>query len=518
MGVVNNDNNIFFNFFKNVNNIQQPQIVNNDVMQFDFSKFFSNCTNSNMNSNCYLEAPEGLTQFSFNGASLDIFRNKDKYKTQFVYPQNFNMNEFMDKCVNFKSNRPDPVQLSPESAKGTINGTIDETVVQGRTGDCWLISSLLSLSKNDQGRKVISDAITQNSDGSVTIDFKGVGVSYTLTKDEIAQFDTDKVLNDSYSNGDNDVLVFELAAEKLRQDIQNGKVQVDNKAMAYVGNGGGITDGGDPAQMIYYLTGTQSNQIMNQSGSLTRDQLNSALQDALNTNSVVNIGLLDGYHSCKCTDGSTYSIDLSEGGGHALAVTNITQDTVTFVNPWDSSKEYTVTWDEFANLGVDYMCSSDLTQKDEKQTVDLTNGSKQLENNTSVSSGGSCGSGGKSKKADSPKVDDPFDTDKIDEEEDEEDEEKISKSEAMRILFQLLGEFRANNEGVEIDKADMINSLLQLFNSPDIDSDDIDNSYIDFKDFEDYKEHKSDIDDKTFANTDDVIDLLSQFFGPIEKA
>lgn len=67
-------------------------------------------------------------------------------------------------------------------------------------------------------------SITSNPDGSVTVNFKGVGVSYTISLDEIKKHDTDNIKNDAYSNGDNDMLVLELAVEKLKKDIESGKV------------------------------------------------------------------------------------------------------------------------------------------------------------------------------------------------------------------------------------------------------------------------------------------------------
>ena len=46
-----------------------------------------------------------------------------------------------------------------------------------------------------------------------------------------------------------------------------------------------------------------------------------------------------------------------------MAITNVDAEnrTVTFVNPWDSTEEFTMSWEEFANLGIGYMCSSDMS-------------------------------------------------------------------------------------------------------------------------------------------------------------
>ena len=59
----------------------------------------------------------------------------------------------------------------------------------------------------------------------------------------------------------------------------------------------------------------------------------------------------DATYSWKTTDGNSESFDMSTSG-HALAITDITSNTVTFANPWDSSEHFEVTWSEFANIGI----------------------------------------------------------------------------------------------------------------------------------------------------------------------
>lgn len=84
---------------------------------------------------------------------------------------------------------------------------IDEPVSQGGTGDCWILTGVLSLASTEVGKQIIKSSITANSDGSVTVTFKGIGVSYTISIEEIKKHDTDNIKGDAYSNGDNDMLV-----------------------------------------------------------------------------------------------------------------------------------------------------------------------------------------------------------------------------------------------------------------------------------------------------------------------
>ena len=360
------------------------QTINNTSTFFDFDENYQFLENFQNNFEEYPnfrrkkhDIPNGHSHYEYKGAKFDIYRNEDEYKSQFIRPYGFDDKEFfehfedLERIVLFSKDNSTKTQ----TIKG-INGEIDENVIQGITGDCWLISSVYSLVQTEEGRELIKDSITVNDDNTVTVSFKGLGVSYTLSADEIYKHDTDTNTSDDYSNGDNDMLVLELATEKLWEDINSGKIKLDstNQNILYSGSGQGITEGGLPSQMIYYLTGIESQEYYNNDLSdLSKNKVYDILQNALDSgNTVLNIGLYYNTHTTRLTDGSKYSIDLGDGG-HALAVTNITSDTVTFVNPWDGNTEYEVSWEEFANLGIGYISSSNLNNINTKEeTTNMT--------------------------------------------------------------------------------------------------------------------------------------------------
>jgi len=93
-----------------------------------------------------------------------------------------------------------------------INGMIDQNVKQKGTGDCYLIASVIELSQKPAGAKAIKEMITKNPDGSVTITFKGVNKSYTISQQEIAEAD-------NFSAGDDDMRAIEIAFDKYRRDL-----------------------------------------------------------------------------------------------------------------------------------------------------------------------------------------------------------------------------------------------------------------------------------------------------------
>ncbi len=327
--------------------------------------------------------PNGLSEYKYKDSKYKIYRHGDRYRSEFIGRHGVDRNEFFKHFEELQPQKRGFKDYASSAIINDINGRIDTPVLQGNTGDCWLLTALEAMSSTQAGKEIIANSIYINNDNTVTINFSGLGVSYTLTAEEIAKHDTDNTLSDSYSNGDNDALIMELAVEKLWKDINSGRVSLNtnNEDITYTDRS--IDGGGLPIQMIYYLTGVEANEYYNDDlSNLSKNTIYQVLQNALeNGSTAVNFGIYYNEHSAKLIDGSTYSLDV-EDGGHALAITNITSDTVTFVNPWDSSEEYTMSWSEFASLGIGYMSSADLTKaKDTREFVDMIDDSNSIDNN-----------------------------------------------------------------------------------------------------------------------------------------
>lgn len=238
------------------------------------------------------------------------------------------------------------------------DGDIDEFKQCG-TGDCWLLAGILSLNATINGRMILKDALTFNPDNSVTVHFKGVGVSYTITAEEILEAEAHHSSSRAYAEGDNDVLIFELATEKLRRDIDAGNVEIkeggvyDNYSSKDNGQPGeGITSGW-PEQFVYFLTGKKADYLRDIN--LLKEQdvinfLNVHLESFIEDDFALSFALLGGVYNATTVDGETFNLFLD--GAHALSIVDLTEDTITIVNPWDSEKKYTFTWEEFAKLGL----------------------------------------------------------------------------------------------------------------------------------------------------------------------
>lgn len=327
-----------------------------------------------VSTNQLITIPEGVSTYELDGNDITVYRKDDDIKGQ-VVGYDVNLKDLLKNFSDWKAVEPVAVEDDNTTNPSKVNGEIDEYVGQGGTGDCWLLTGVLALNSTEVGKNIIKSSITANADGSVTVNFKGVGVSYTISLDEIKKHDTDDIKGDAYSNGDNDMLVLELAVEKLKNDIASGKVKLDVIEDSYEGYNGesGEIEGGFPQQLLYFLTGEESTtatakyirapQTPNDPAQtfIPESYINKIFNEALeNGNTAITFGLYDGTHSAKLTNGKDYTLPLGRGG-HALAITNLTKDTVTFVNPWDSTKEYTMSWSEFAKLGIGMIATTDLS-------------------------------------------------------------------------------------------------------------------------------------------------------------
>lgn len=244
---------------------------------------------------------------------------------------------------------------------------------QGNTGDCWLLTGLISLNATSQGRQILKESLTFNSDNSITVNFKGVGVSYTITAEEIleAQAESER-FEGAYSDGDNDVLVFELAVEKLRRDIAAGKIDLpisgkySTTSESDSGKAGEGISGGFTEQFVYFLTGKKANKISALDLALEKNRIkdffNKYYNDFQNGTIALSFSIVGIEHKATTIDGKELNINLSDKKlGHALSIVAMTNNTVTIVNPWDSKIEYTLTWEEFAKLGVSSLIAMPLT-------------------------------------------------------------------------------------------------------------------------------------------------------------
>lgn len=236
------------------------------------------------------------------------------------------------------------LDTSPGVIWANSDGKIDY-VKQYCTGDCWLLSGLVTLSLSPEGAKEIKDAMTKNADGSISIRFRGVegSPSYKVTKEDMASNS-----NSRLSGGfDNDPYIWEIATRKLLLEHPELKEMQDPKEPL---------EGGNACQFIswitgksYYLFGSDRNE----------DQLYNFLRDAQN-NSTIFAMTVSSYkkdeRSGKITsfsgkqNPSIYNNPkIKETHEYALKEIDVQNQTITLLNPVDSRIPWTLSWKDFAD-------------------------------------------------------------------------------------------------------------------------------------------------------------------------
>lgn len=306
-----------------------------------------------------------------------------------------------------------------------INNKIDERVQQKGTGDCYMLTTLNALNCTPEGQDIISNLVTHNEKlHTYTVNFPGVDVSYTFSASSIARAENktyEKVSADGvrgvgnswYSEGDDDVLLLEMAFERFREDVKDGRY--DNKdwpdfvySSSNYNENKSALDSGSMAQVYYMMTGEEPSFVentdhnpdaihdtldrikdsgrpyaiyasINAKNGYEEDVNGDYYIDYFNGNAIKKIddttpddvqrysftgGGSNSYNRITLTgidkEGNNSSISLTNNsdGGHALAITSITDDTLTIINPWDSDKEVTVNREDFEGYmnNVQFAC------------------------------------------------------------------------------------------------------------------------------------------------------------------
>lgn len=304
-----------------------------------------------------------------------IFSSSDKINTKTNQEENSKVKEQTAKKANFFTNFFDKfkqAKISDSSTQTTSNEPVKgngkiENTKQQKTGDCYLLSAVNALSYTDEGKKAIKDALEWKDNGDVTVHFKGGAGNYTVTHEEINKILKEQNENGpntyKYSSGDVDMIALEKGFEKLFDDVSKGKFQFTESGYSQTedlrkdkAEWGRVLDGGNEHQVMALLTGKKSEII----------GLNDNTKNILDNYNGKNVALT---FSWNCTQQDEISIkdingeEVSLIGEHAYAIKDATSDTITVINPWDSSKEIKMSRETFDN-NVGLMCICDMSKND----------------------------------------------------------------------------------------------------------------------------------------------------------
>lgn len=257
---------------------------------------------------------------------------------------------------------------------------------QGTTGDCWLLSGLKSLSVTPIGADIIRNSITKNEDGTVTVNFKGANKSYTITEEEFnetakeAITNPDGVQEKKFATGDADVLLFELAMKKLKNEMAEGKTGSDlpNYAKILLNKEAPI-EGGAGAQLYYLLTGKEACGISAigaknpETGEVLLENNKEKLSEFLEKYSVDNKKYaaafgVDKEISVKTLTGKDYRFVPH----HEYAVEGTFGGNIIISNPNDSAQKIIIPQSEFLNMGVSLLTYQNLKDDNDPFDKELT--------------------------------------------------------------------------------------------------------------------------------------------------
>lgn len=236
--------------------------------------------------------------------------------------------------------------------KTSFNGQIEATKQSKKQGDCWLLSDINALNQTAWGKQVIKDAIVPDKDGSggVIIKFKGSPLpqkDFHITAEEMQKAKS----SGQYSSGDDDMMAFELATEKLsKQLVKEGKgkrltnldevlgyksfltnIQLDKKHNKYI-------------EISTLLTGRENVEADFMLGAKgTKNILKYIDQNFDKTSSVCCFNHYKDIFGQRADNDPVH-------GNHSYAIKKINYGKdITIIDPYHADKEIKLSWNKFIN-------------------------------------------------------------------------------------------------------------------------------------------------------------------------
>lgn len=218
------------------------------------------------------------------------------------------------------------------------NGKIDNPFYQAHEGDCWLLSSVLKDKDFIDKNKVMQ----KQADGSWAVTVANPLNPVKIHNINVSRDDFTSIENLNLSGGDPDVKIMEIATKKLykKLGINNGSIEGNNSynAITMIEK--------KPANNVYYdpLQSLKTN----------KKNALKALDKLAETKEMATAGT--GNEEFKSFTGKTLYKDPNAEFAepkfypeHAYTITKVDskRQIVEFVNPRNSSKTFTATYDEF---------------------------------------------------------------------------------------------------------------------------------------------------------------------------
>ncbi len=264
--------------------------------------------------NRQLQKPDDATTHGVSYSNTSINHNIDAIRQLYHYIHYNNTDKDTPDTLNLYD-----LDVDIEKSDGEI-----DDFKQGKSGHCWLLSAIIAVNNTPEGRQLIKDSIVDNGDGTYTVTFPGdPTMPIVVTEEELAHYFD--------SSGDIDVAIIEAAARKY-----------------YAATKGRDTADGGRAEGVELLTGINVNKIVaNQTPEWLKQEILNANKEHKESGHG-DIIMMFATDTWRNPDGSLHDVG-DNGGGHMLAIVDIDEEanTISYINPWDSSEIITEDLDQF---------------------------------------------------------------------------------------------------------------------------------------------------------------------------
>ena len=166
---------------------------------------------------------QNTVDFKDNGDSIAVEITKGEARENLTLEKNADGTYSFD-GKQFFTIEEAAIAMNAREIKGSeeLDGILSATSQGKKMGDCALLSALNSLNATEFGRQALKDAITFDSEGNATVNFKGLNEKYTITKADFKNAS-------KYSTGDLESRIFEIAWGKhLTNNNLKGNYQAIN--------------------------------------------------------------------------------------------------------------------------------------------------------------------------------------------------------------------------------------------------------------------------------------------------
>lgn len=365
---------------------------------------FKNITSSNSN-----------TQSSTNvsGYKLGQCVNDVRYiEPDSVMGSSSNTSAINRLIINFNG-RPTKTNFntSHTNVQNTADGYIGDSA-QNRRGDCYFLASINAIRNTKNGQALLHQNCKKNGDGSFTVTLPGaikIRNQYKANKKRcyvtgtyhISSAALDKASkSDKYSKGDIEVIAYELAMEAYRAEMYKTSGKNNNWKTAEgqfnfrdFGQDGDVLSAGFTFDALYILIGNKADVFscnnshyekvrpykQGEFGYITREEMARrtdadismycANTKALGISEINHFSqipndiekMLNKYQGQENNYALTVGFRVAEngpdgktkaGGGHALNILKITNDTVYVCNPWTPNKIEPIPRDKFIKMAT----------------------------------------------------------------------------------------------------------------------------------------------------------------------